>query len=165
MDREFTSIMIAGLNTISDDEENDESSAGGDYRRCQLTYPVEEQGIVARFDVAVDFRRRHGLSAAAASSTMKRLRSDDDGPNNGEQLGESSEDRSGHHENHDLILFIGAIFQRVDLIPPLVPTVISPYFCKLDDDIDEEGQAENYVDDGENECADGATKAAFASGD
>ena len=109
--------MIAGLNTISDDEENDESSAGGDYRRCQLTYPVEEQGIVARFDVAVDFRRRHSLSAAAASSTMKRLRSNDDSPNDGKQLSKYGESRSGHEENRDLIRFVRAIFYRTGCWP------------------------------------------------
>ena len=109
--------MIATLNTKSDDKENDDSGDGGDDRRRHLTHHVEAQGIVARFDVTVDFRHRHGFGAAAASSTMKRLRSDDDSTNDGKQLSKYGESRSGHEENRDLIRFVRAIFYRTGCWP------------------------------------------------
>ena len=152
-------IVTVALHAISDDEENDAIGDGGNDCRRQLTDPIEAQGIVVSLDVAVDFRQRCGFDIVAACFTMKRLGSDDDSPNDGEKLGERGENRSGQHEYRDSIIAIGANW--CDVVPAAIKVL---FYSILEDDEVKKCCAEGDVEDGENQCADGATKVAFVSG-
>ena len=109
--------MSAALHAVSDDEENNAIGDSRDDRRRQLADPITTQGMVVGLDVVMNLRRRCGSDSAAASAPTKRLGGDNDGPNDGEQLGKCGENRSGHEENRDLIRFVRAIFYRTGCWP------------------------------------------------